>query len=190
MNRAAGYLSLSDYSMQMAANLYVLTYGTPFLYYGEEIGMKGSRGNENTDANRRLAMLWGDKDTVSDPAGATYDPANQTNGTVADQLNDTTSLYNHYKKLLLLRNANPEIGRGAYTPLSFTGQFYFGGFLATWEGSTVGVFHNTGENSVTIDLSQYTEIAFSQIRGFLGKGGASLSGQTLTLEGKTSVIIR
>jgi glycosidase len=67
MDRAAGYLSLTDYEMQMAANLYLLTYGNPFIYYGEEIGMKGSRSTEMTDANRRLAMLWGDGDTVKDP---------------------------------------------------------------------------------------------------------------------------
>ena len=34
--------------------------------------MKGARGSENTDANRRLAMLWGDKDTVEDPTLVTY----------------------------------------------------------------------------------------------------------------------
>lgn len=190
MDRAAGFLSVTDGTMQMAANLYILTYGTPFLYYGEEIGMKGSRGTANTDANRRLAMLWGDGDTVEDPVGATYDASRQTNGTVQDQLLDPGSLYNYYKGLLLLRNANPEIARGEYTPLEFSGYFSFGGFLATWNGSTVGVFHNTGTTPVTIDLSAYAGQAFSEIRGVAGMGDASLSGQTLTIAARTSVVIR
>lgn len=191
MNRAAGYLSVTDGRMQMAANLYLLTYGTPFLYYGEEIGMKGMRfANSSTDANRRLAMLWGDKDPVMDPIGTSYDREDQINGTVKDQLNDASSIYNHYKKVIMIRNANPEIARGTYTQLTFTGYSTFGGFLSTYEDSTVGVFHNTSENPITIDLSTYTEIDFSVIRGYAGKGAATLSGQTLTLDGLTSVVIR
>lgn len=190
MNRAAGYLDVDDYTMQNAANLYILTYGNPFIYYGEEIGMKGSRASENTDANRRLAMLWGDKDTVADPFGSTYDEDNQTNGTVRSQLNDETSLYNHYKKLLMLRNANPEIARGTYTPLDFTSYYYFGGFLTTYEDSTVGVFHNIGDEDLVIDLSIYTDYSFSIVRGFVGEGSASLNGQILTISANTSTILK
>lgn len=190
MNRAAGYLSVPDGRMQMAANLYLWTYGTPFLYYGEEIGMKGSRGTENTDANRRLAMLWGDRDPVKDPVGSSYDPDKQTNGTVKDQLGDEASIYNHYKKVILLREANPEIARGIYTPLFFEGYQTFGGFLSTYENSTVGVFHNTGLAEIQIDLSLYTTHTFNVIRGYAGQGVATLNGNILTLSPLTSVIIK
>ncbi|MCK5732075.1 MAG: alpha-amylase, partial [Tenericutes bacterium] len=127
MNRAAGYLNVDERTMHNAASLYILTYGNPFIYYGEEIGMKGSRGTENTDANRRLAMLWGDRDTVEDPFGSTYNSDYQINGTVKSQVKDEVSLYNHYKKLLMLRKANPEIARGTYTILDFTNYTTFGG---------------------------------------------------------------
>ncbi len=190
MNRAAGYLSVTDGRMQIAANLYLWTFGSPFIYYGEEIGMKGSRGSESTDANRRLAMLWGDKDTVENPAGSTYPDANQTNGTVASQKSSSTSLYTHYKKAIMIRNANPEIARGTYTVLNFDGYFTFGGFLSTYESSTVGVFHNTGEESLTIDLSLYTDHVFSTVRGYAGQGKASLNGTVLTLDGLTSVVLK
>ena len=43
MDRSAGYLMLANHFPQMAANLYLLCSGSPFLYYGEEIGMKGVR---------------------------------------------------------------------------------------------------------------------------------------------------
>ncbi len=190
MNRAAGYLSVEDYRMQIAANLYMLSYGTPFIYYGEEIGMKGSRSTENTDANRRLAMLWGDRDSVEDPLGATYDADKQTNGTVKDQLNDETSLYNHYKKLIMIRHANPEIARGAYTYLDFSDAFYIGGFLSTYENSTVMVLHNTGMEPITINLSDYTNLDFNTIRGYVGQGIATLEGNQLTLDGLTSVVLK
>jgi len=190
MNRAAGYLSVPDGRMQMAANLYLWTYGSPFIYYGEETGMKGSRGSESTDANRRLAMLWGDKDTVENPVGSTYPAASQTNGTVASQKSSSKSLYNHYKKAIMIRNANPEIARGTYTVLNFTDYYTFGGFLSTYEESTVGVFHNTGEDAVTIDLSLYTDHTFSIVRGYAGLGKASLNGMVLTLDGLTSVVLK
>ncbi|MDT8336212.1 MAG: alpha-amylase family glycosyl hydrolase [Candidatus Izemoplasmatales bacterium] len=190
MNRSAGYLSLDDYEMQMAANLYILTYGNPFIYYGEEIGMKGSRTTEMTDANKRLAMLWGDKDTVEDPIGTTYNEENQTNGTVKSQLKDSESLLNHYKKLIMIRKSNPEIARGTYTPIIFNGYYSFGGFLSTYENSTVGVFHNLSDEELVIDLSNYTNHEFETIRAYVGVNSASLSGQTLTIGAYTSVILK
>ena len=189
MDRSAGYLSVNGYEMQMAANLYILTYGNPFIYYGEEIGMKGSRSTEMTDANRRLAMLWGDGDTVKDPIGTTYNSENQTNGTVASQLLEETSLYNYYKKLIMIRKANPEIARGAYTAIEFTGLYNFGGFLSTLDESTLGIFHNTGSQELVIDLSQYTDFEFSNLRAYVGQGTAILSGQNLTISPFTSVIL-
>jgi glycosidase len=189
-NRAAGYLSLEDHVMHMAANLYIWSYGTPFLYYGEEIGLLGSRGNENTDANRRLRMLWGDNDKVGNPIGTTFPDERQVNGTVRSQLNDRDSLLNHYKKIIMLRNANPEIGRGTYTPINFEDYYTFGGFLSTYNNSSVGVFHNTGEIELVIDLSLYTNHKFSQLRGYAGKGKASFDGKTLTIAPMTSVILK
>jgi glycosidase len=190
MNRAAGFLDLDNYEMHMAANLYILTYGNPFIYYGEEIGMKGSRATEMTDANRRLAMLWGDNDTVEDPIGSTYSADNQTNGTVKSQLKDKDSLLNHYKKLIMIRKAIPEIARGEYTPLQFNGYYSFGGFLSTYNDSTIGIFHNVGDTELVIDLSNYTEQEFSEVRAYVGINNASLNGQTLTIGAYTSVILK
>lgn len=190
MNRAAGYLSVDNYEMHMAANLYLLTYGSPFIYYGEEIGMKGLRGTENTDANRRLAMLWGDNDTVKDPIGSSYGKDKQTNGTVKDHLSDENSLYNHYKKLIMIRNAFPEIARGDYEVIEFNGYSTFGGFLTTYNNKTSGIFHNTGERTLTIDLSLYTNYQFNQLMTFVGKGEASLINNTLTIDSKTSVVLK
>ncbi|MDL2292464.1 hypothetical protein LJC17_02610 [Acholeplasma sp. OttesenSCG-928-E16] len=190
MDRAAGYLSVDEYFMQMAANLYMLSPGSPYIYYGEEIGMKGSRGSENTDANRRLAMLWGDKDSIKDPIGSTYDKKSQVNGTVSSQIKDSNSLYNHYKKLILLRNANPEIARGVYTPIIVEDKKTFGGFISTYEGSKVIVLHNTGANELIVDLSDYTSETISIIRGIVGKGSASLDGMTLTIGPMTTVVLK
>jgi len=106
------------------------------------------------------------------------------------QLKDRDSLLNHYKKLIMLRHANPEIARGEYTALQFDGYYTFGGFLSTYQNSTVGIFHNVGESEITIDLSLYTSHDFSTVRGYAGEGNATLSGQTLTISPHTSVVLK
>jgi len=190
MDRAAGFLDVGEYKMYSAASLYLLSSGSPFIYYGEEIGMKGSRGSEQTDANRRLAMLWGDGDTVKDPEGSVYDRSKQNNGTVKSQLTKKASLLSHYKKLVRLRKANPEIARGLIAPLDFSQYTAFGGFVADYNGSKAAVFHNTGENEITVDLQNYTAINFSVVRGYAGKGKASLNGSVLTISGYTSTVLK
>lgn len=187
MDRAAGFLTTASGSAKMAANLSILTPGSPFIYYGEEIGMLGSRGSANTDANRRMAMLWGDGDTVKNPSGTNY-KAEQVNGTVKDQLPDGNSMYNHYKKLIAIRKANPEIAYGTFTALK-TG-CRAGGFLSAWNGKTVAVLHNTTTAVMTIDLSQVTDVSLTQITAIVGYGNATLEGTVLTIEAQTSVVLR
>ena len=187
-DRAAGFLPVSMGRAHVAANLSILTPGSPFIYYGEEIGLLGSRGGANTDANRRLAMLWGDGDKVRDPEGSNYG-GEQANGTVADQLPDGKSLFNHYKKLIMVRKANPEIALGEFTPILIEGT-KAGGFLSTYEGSTVAVFHNTTLEAVELDLAALTDVPLTELRAVVGMGGATLEGTTLTIDPQTSVVLK
>lgn len=188
MDRAAGYLPVSNGQMKMAANLYLLSPGSPFIYYGEEIGLKGSRGGANTDANRRLAMLWGDGDTVKDPVGSTYDIEKQVSQTVRDQLEKRGSLFHYYRKLLSIRRNHPEIAKGDYTALSIPDS-KAGGFIVTWQGNSVAVFHNTTTRDLEIDLSACTDVPFSEISDFFGLGEAYLEDGILTLEGQTTAVL-
>lgn len=188
MDRCAGYLTVASGNMKVAANLYLLCPGSPFLYYGEELGLRGSRGGSDTDANRRLAMLWGDGDTVRDPEGTTYSSSKQIETTVQDQIADKNSLYTYYKTLLMIRRANPEIARGEYTPLVFADE-KLGGFLSTWEGQTVCVIHNTTLHTKTVDLAEVTDLPLA-LSAVIGVEGAELSGTVLTVGGQTSVVLR
>ena len=188
MDRAAGYLTVNNGYAYVGANISMLMPGSTFIYYGDEIGMKGSRGGAPTDANRRLAMLWGDGDTVKNPTGTTYN-STQINGTVADQLGNSDSLYNHYKKLVMIRKANPEIVYGSYTALTLEDS-KAGGFLSQYEGKTVAVIHNPTTETVTIDLTQLTDASLTTLAAFAGVGKATLEGTTLILEPQTSAILR
>lgn len=187
MDRSAGYLSAAeeDKTLQLAASLYLLMPGNPFIYYGEEIGMKGSRGSANTDANRRLAMLWGDGDSVKDPVGSTYPGKSQTNGTVKSQLSDSGSIYNHYKKLIAIRNANPEIARGEVTAVTTFGE----GVAALryeYNGSVVYVIHNLYGSEITLNVGS---LGVSSLRAW-ATTESSLSGGQLTIGGRGSVVLK
>ena len=188
MDRAAGFLPVTNGRMKMAANLYLLGPGSPFLYYGEELGIKGSRGGSNTDANRRLAMLWGDGDTVSDPPGADYPASKQTAAPAAEQIADANSLYTYYKTLLMIRRANPEIARGEYTAVRSESKV--GGFVSAYRGQAVCVLHNATLDEQSFDLSSLTGHDFTVIAAAIGQGDAALDGSVLTLGPQTSVVLR
>ena len=190
MDRAAGYLQNRGGKMAMAANLYLLTPGSPFIYYGEEIGLRGSRGGAETDANRRLHMQWGDGDTVADPEGSDY--GSQTTETVQSQMEKPDSLLKHYQKILRVRKENPEVAKGEYTALVFEDS-KMGGFLCAWLGNTAAVFHNTTGGPLTVNLAEATEVPLTRIAAILGtkdEGAAELKGTELTLGAMTSVVLR
>ncbi len=186
-DRAAGYLTTASGAMQMAANLYLLGPGSPFIYYGEEIGMRGSRGGAATDANRRLKMEWGDGDTIQDPEGASYDH-DRVSATAAEQMADENSLYSYYKELIMIRKAVPAIARGEYTALALE-DAGVGGFMTSYEGEHVMVLHNTSANAVTLELADITGLEITGVLAAVGLGTASLDGTTLTLDGQTSVVL-
>lgn len=185
MDRIAGTFIL-DSNMRMAANLYLLSPGSPVIYYGEEIGMRGSRGGEMTDANRRLAMLWGDEDLIRNPEGSTYPADKQISDTVAVQTEDEESLLRYYCKLLTIRHTYPAIARGIYAAIS-TGEKNLGGFVIEHEGETLLLFHNNGTEAISYDLGEYE---VNELLDFVGTDTATLKGTVLTLGGQTSAIIR
>jgi glycosidase len=160
------------------------------IYYGEELGMRGSRGGESTDANRRLAMLWGDDDLIRDPVGSTYPADKQIPTTAATQMADGTSLYNYYCKLISIRHKYPAIARGDYTAVNI--EKNLGGFVIRLGDETLLLLHNTSMEELTLDLSALTGtdgFIPDGILDFVGVGNAKLEGSILTVGPQTSVVL-
>ena len=191
MDRIAGAF-VTENMMRMAANLYLLSPGSPVIYYGEELGMRGSRGGASTDANRRLGMLWGNDYQPMDPVGTTYDTSKQIQSTVDSQLEDPNSLLNYYAKLIAIRHKYEGIARGEYTAVISSNK-NVGGFLIEYEGERILLIHNTAAQSVTIDLAKCAALSGVSIGEILDAIGVSsdvtLSGTQLTIGGQTTVII-
>ena len=59
-----------------------------------------------------------------------------------------------------------------------------------YNGSTLFILHNTGEDEIVIDLSKYHAYEYNKIVEVIGFGQATLEGTTLTIAPKTSIIIK
>jgi alpha-amylase len=101
---------------KLAAAGYLLQPGTPFIYYGEEVGQAGAVGLKG-DLPLRSPMSWtADARTGGFTTGTPFRPLapNLATHNAATQLRDPASILNFYKTMLALRNTRPSIARGSF----------------------------------------------------------------------------
>jgi alpha-amylase len=136
--RSAGFITDLDIR-KLAAAIYLMVPGTPFIYYGEEIGMTGS----GIDENKRTAMLW----SSTDSTGITRNPAGAENvrppsAGVKEQLADSNSLLNYYRAVLALKAKHPDIRDGEVVKVDMDER----GVCAIRTGDVVVMHNLTGES--------------------------------------------
>jgi alpha-amylase len=104
---------LDDEQAKVAATLQLTFPGVPFIYYGEEIGMQGTKPDENI----RRPMQWEPDGgfTTAEPWHSYYEDYQERH--VAGQRDDPNSLLNHYCSLLRLRNAHTALRVGSWLPI-------------------------------------------------------------------------
>ena len=108
---------------KLAAATYLLLPGTPFIYYGEEIGMAGVRGLPG-DEPLRAPMSWTHELSGFSSKAQAFRPLapNASSHNVQAQQRDPDSLLNFYKAMLRLRNGLPALAQGAYMHPQVQGQ--------------------------------------------------------------------
>ncbi|MBO9686383.1 MAG: DUF3459 domain-containing protein [Mitsuaria chitosanitabida] len=132
---------------KLAAATYLLLPGTPFIYYGEEIGQAGVDGLPG-DEPLRAPMSW-NADGQGFSAGKPFRPVspNAASHNAQAQAADPGSLLNFYKAMLALRNSQPAIARGSYEAPLAQGQVL--SFQRAWRGQRVLVVVNYGDEAAT-----------------------------------------
>ncbi len=109
-----GSYALSLERCKMAAAVLLTSSGSPYIYYGEELGMFGDKNAKGGDRNVREPMLW--KPKSEDSQRPTWISSTLNTdigiGSVAKQTGDAGSLYNVYRKFLRLRNTYPALASG------------------------------------------------------------------------------
>jgi len=106
--------------------------------------MRGMKGSD--DKNVREPFLWS---SVGSDTYRTkwHTPVNSTESTVAplsSQITDQTSLFNHYKRLINLRNSYPSLANGNITLPSGFDNYpkNFMAFYREYQGEKLLVIHN------------------------------------------------
>ncbi len=190
MARSAGYYASDDGSKtKLAMALNLLMTGNAFLYYGEEIGMKGS----GDDENKRAPMYWITEEeakTSEEKAlleGVCDGPPNMGKvvmkyGTVTEQLADPYSIYHYVRNAIRLRNAYPVIARGTTSVLGELSGADICAMIRTDGDETILIVINTSDESQTVSLTG-DAAGFTELGGVLtvSKDQVKLSGDKLTL---------
>jgi glycosidase len=112
-NRAMSVFSGNVGKAKAAATLLLTTPGTPFIYYGEEIGMQGVKPDEDI----RLPMQWNAEENAGFTTGTPWraPASNYLQDNVAAQEGNPDSLLNHYRVLTKLREENSALRNGQVT---------------------------------------------------------------------------
>jgi alpha-amylase len=146
--RLASTLGGNAARLRNAAAILLTLPGTPFLYYGEEVGLQN--GPTSGDESKRTPMPW-------TPAGGftTGSPwfgyaAGTATANVATQSGDTGSLLSLYRTLIRLRASSPALRRGTIALLGPNTQIL--SFLRSSPEQTVLVAHNLTDTRATTEL--------------------------------------
>ena len=200
LGRSTGYYAgeNSEAQTKMGNALNLLMSGNAFLYYGEELGMKGS----GKDENKRAPMYWS-KD--KNAAGMCKGPADMEDfqmkfDSLQEQQEDPDSIYNYVKQVIKIRNQNPEIARGETTYLEQysaepdDAKQYFA-LTRSYENSTILMLGNTSTEAVTVDLTGLTvgETAAEDLTVlgelYTGENAAERNGTEVTLPAFSILIL-
>ncbi len=144
-NRVMSVLQDTTKAKQAAA-LLLTSPGVPFLYYGEEIGMTGTKPDEDI----RLPMQWtSDDPNVGFTTGTPWraPAADYPEVSVALQDDDPDSLLNHYRTLIHLRRNHEALREGDWM-LVEAGSNRLYAFLRYTENEVILVLFNLNPNPV------------------------------------------
>ena len=126
MGRIASDPGITPQKLRTAATLMIALKGTPSIYYGQELGMRGTPRDSYKSDEREIGMResfrwsakveaagqanWykGPKDYWTDRFARDHDGVS-----VAEEDRDPNSLLNHYRLLLKLRAAHPALRSGS-----------------------------------------------------------------------------
>jgi glycosidase len=143
MQRVASNLNDDQPKLRTAAAILLTLPGTPFVYYGEEIGLDNGPGHE--DEQKRTPMPWDGTPRGGFTTGTPWHdfaPGRETTN-VAAQTNDARSLLSHYRRLIRARHGSRALQRGRVDVLIGEGPVL--AYTLTDGDERVLVAHNLGD---------------------------------------------
>jgi glycosidase len=145
--RVASELNDDPGRLRSAAAVLLSLPGTPFLYYGEEIGL--DNGPESADEDKRTPMPWNSSPSGGFTTGQPWHelaPRHEVVN-VAAETGDPGSLLSRYRKLIAARHASAALSHGGLDMLLSDGPVL--AFLRQEGSERVLVAHNLGDGQQT-----------------------------------------
>lgn len=157
---------------KMAASILFTTPGVPYVYYGEEIGMKG----EKPDELIREPMKWENKQFTNPLIWKDGLRFNAKVPSLQEQINNPDSLYAHYKKMLAVRK---QLGDMQKAKLSFV------------EAHPMLLAYTFDNKLVVHNLSDETRVMKNELLLKIKNKilDAPVSGDSVSLAGKSTFIV-
>lgn len=161
---------------KVAAAVLLTMPGQPYLYYGEEIGMKGLKATG--DENIREPFLWTTgTDTYRTKWWTSTFSTNATVTPLEQQKASTTSFYSVYKKFMELRNTYPALA---------TGKLSYGNIESQTETAIVYYYRTATDNSEKLMvIHNFGALAKSMVVTGIKNPVAEQGGAKLLLKGGT-----
>jgi glycosidase len=143
----------NEVQYKLAAATYLLLPGTPFIYYGEEIGMAGAKGLSDDPFIRGPYSWLPNEKTAGFTTGQPY---RATSGNVSThhaqiQKAGADSLWSFYRDMLTLRNTRTSLAKGSYEAPQAQGQVLTYQRKAAQEHSVVVINYGTQAVPVTVE---------------------------------------
>ncbi len=156
--------------------------GTPYIYYGDEIGMLGKKPDEMI----REPFLWNTKikDTLRT---AWIKPVNSTDLTVVPlvlQVKDSNSTYQFFRAWIQERNNQPILQKGDLAALQVADSLL--AYARSLDNKRVVVLHNLSGKKSEVKLS---DLACTQLEFYAGSK-PEISNDAITLKPYQSVILK
>ncbi len=154
-NRVMSFLENDINKARLAASILLTLPGAPYLYYGEEIGMRGAK----PDPNIREPFLWSaDHDSCRASWINAEFSTNKTIIPLAQQKEEPTSIYHLYRNLIRYRRASDVMSLGDVEMVDF-GDEQVLAFKRNHHNESLLIIHNlSGEEKSFDDLQEFVKI--------------------------------
>jgi alpha-amylase len=184
-NRIMSRLEGNDQKMRIAAGILLTLPGIPYIYYGEEIGMKGVKPDEYI----REPFIWasGKADAMQTSWEQSKYSTDQTVQPLSEQKKNPRSLYNFYKELIGVRNGSKALTMGEIEKTNFSiGEVV--SFRRKHANEELLVLNNISDVEITIALTDENE-KFDEVLYDSNKTAILEEGE-LTLPAYSTVIMK
>ncbi len=147
MNRIGSTLGGDPGKSKLAAALLLTLPGTPYIYYGEEIGMLGVK----PDIHLREPFPWDENPLMNTRWEKPVYSVSPQVLSLADQMKDPASIYHHYKKWIAIRKENPVLHSGTLTFRDMQNNAVLS-YTVGDDTTTCWVVHNLSDNEVSFPI--------------------------------------